>query len=539
MKLLLLLLRTRILAFFAGMSKNPKTGKPRGTGFYILMGVLFLYVGVVFLGLFAALFGGLGAVVLSTENAWLYFAAALLIATALAFVGSVFATVSQLYEAKDNQFLLSMPIPPRTVLASRMIFLLLYNLLFTSVVLLPALAIYLTVGTAMCALSAWGILALLLSVPLAPTLSLVLSLIVGYLVALLLRRAKNPALVQTALSLLFLGVYFVLYFSYVNNAETIFENFDQLIAPIIPVFTRAFYPFYLFGLGATGQFLWGLLGLAIFALPAFLVFFVISRTFLRFAVGGGSTRRTVYHRRTMRTAPAVLSLMKKDISHLLHSSAYFVNAGLGLIFLLAAAVAVLFVDVSPLRELLDRDAVCALLGAAILFLLSMTFITAPSLSVEAKTLWMLRSFPLSGRQVLGGKVLSQVILCAPICLLASVSVIIVSRPSFLAAVGVLLLPQICNLLLALYGMILGALFPRFVWQSEAEAVKQGLAVFLAMFGGWFIVGILCGIGLLLALFLGGAVALLGVSLLSLGVTVLLAYILFNPMAKRFESLVLP
>ena len=37
-----------------------------------------------------------------------------MMALTLSFVGSVFATQNQLYDANDNEFLLSMPIPPIT-----------------------------------------------------------------------------------------------------------------------------------------------------------------------------------------------------------------------------------------------------------------------------------------------------------------------------------------------------------------------------------------------------------------------------------------
>ena len=46
------------------------------------------------------------------------FATAGLMALGLSVFGSVFATQSQIYDAKDNGLLLSMPIPPRTILLS-------------------------------------------------------------------------------------------------------------------------------------------------------------------------------------------------------------------------------------------------------------------------------------------------------------------------------------------------------------------------------------------------------------------------------------
>ena len=50
---------------------------------------------------------------------WLYFAMAGTMALALSMLGSVFMTQAQLYDAKDNERLLSMPIPPKYILLTR------------------------------------------------------------------------------------------------------------------------------------------------------------------------------------------------------------------------------------------------------------------------------------------------------------------------------------------------------------------------------------------------------------------------------------
>ena len=50
---------------------------------------------------------------------WLYFAMAGTAALAFSMLGSVFMTQAQLYDAKDNERLLSMPIPPKYILLTR------------------------------------------------------------------------------------------------------------------------------------------------------------------------------------------------------------------------------------------------------------------------------------------------------------------------------------------------------------------------------------------------------------------------------------
>ena len=67
---------------------------------------------------------------LETGLAWMYFALAGLSCIAISVVGSIFATQSYLYEAKDNELLLSMPIPVSYILASRLLALLVLEFAF-------------------------------------------------------------------------------------------------------------------------------------------------------------------------------------------------------------------------------------------------------------------------------------------------------------------------------------------------------------------------------------------------------------------------
>ena len=74
------------------------------------------------------------APLLSAGLGWLYFALAGILAVVLAVVGSVFLTQATLYEAKDNELLLSLPIPPSKILLARMLSLYVQNFLFGGLV---------------------------------------------------------------------------------------------------------------------------------------------------------------------------------------------------------------------------------------------------------------------------------------------------------------------------------------------------------------------------------------------------------------------
>ena len=101
-------------SYFYDAKKNKKRSKGAVIGYIALfvllmagmLGGIFAFLSVTLCGTLAGL--GVG---------WLYFALMGLLAVFLGAFGSVFNTFSGLYLAKDNDLLLAMPIPVRTLMA--------------------------------------------------------------------------------------------------------------------------------------------------------------------------------------------------------------------------------------------------------------------------------------------------------------------------------------------------------------------------------------------------------------------------------------
>ena len=108
-------------------------------GFTVLFVVLM--VGVLG-GLFTLLSLAMCESMAQVGMSWLYFTIMTLLAAFLGIFGSVFNTYSTLYMAKDNDLLLSLPIPVRTIMAARLVSVYLMGLMYSAVVLLPAIIVY-------------------------------------------------------------------------------------------------------------------------------------------------------------------------------------------------------------------------------------------------------------------------------------------------------------------------------------------------------------------------------------------------------------
>lgn len=131
-------------SYFYDAKKNKARSKAAITGYIVLFVILMVGIlGGMFTFLSVSLCGALTAVGFD----WLYFAIMSLLAILLGAFGSVFNTYSGLYLAKDNDLLLSMPIPVGTIMVSRLLGVYLMGLMYSGVVIIPAAAVYLIIAS--------------------------------------------------------------------------------------------------------------------------------------------------------------------------------------------------------------------------------------------------------------------------------------------------------------------------------------------------------------------------------------------------------
>ena len=95
------LIKIRLQGILLRQTKSSKKNQGNSIGKIVLMGLLFAYVGVVFCGMFGMLFSSLIEPLQLMGIDWLYFAIMSLMIIMLCFIGSVFLTQHEIYQAKD------------------------------------------------------------------------------------------------------------------------------------------------------------------------------------------------------------------------------------------------------------------------------------------------------------------------------------------------------------------------------------------------------------------------------------------------------
>lgn len=515
------LLKKQLLEISQSFIKS-KDGKSRSQVTSILLLLLFA---VILFGTFGILFSGLALMLceplVQAGLGWSYFVYFSLIASLVGVIGNVFMTYNSLYRAKDNDLLLSLPIPVGNILVVRLLGVYLVGLLFCAFVFLPAVIVYwITVSFRFATVCGGVLLLLCLSV-----FVLVLSCLLGWLVAKISRKLKHKSLVTVVFSLLFIGVYYFFYFKVSDYLQLLFSKAEQIGSAV----KRFAFPLYLLGRAGEGDALSLLVTVLVHAALLALTVFLLSRSFLHLATSSGAAAGSAYRAdRSVKCRGMDRALLSREFRRFWGSANYMLNCGMGTIFMILAGGAAL-VKGEFLRDLLSSDALpipgigLVMFCGALCMLASMNTISAPSVSLEGNTLWLLQSLPVPPRQALFAKLELHFLLSEPPLLFCALCLIFALRPAWTEIVLLLLLPTVFCFFSACFGLWLNLRHPNLTWKNEVTPIKQSLSVFLAMFSG-MIFGLLFILGYV---FVGLKIGAVLWSVLFLLLAALLAFLLFR------------
>ncbi|MCI6855034.1 MAG: hypothetical protein MR908_06940 [Firmicutes bacterium] len=493
------LVKKQLMELGAFFYQSAKKGKRRSKGSLIMYALLMVYVVVAMGWMFYLLADTLCEPLVNAGLGWLYFAIVGLMAIVAGVFGSIFTAYSGLYRAKDNELLLSMPVKPSALLLARMTSIFVMSFDFTLVVMVPSILVYHMKGFGGAASVASQIMVTLL----VSLFALVLSCVLGWLMGLISAHLKGSVkrLISIVVTLGLLGGYFYVYTKVYNYLQLILINGDKIGSTV----RKALFPVYHMGLACEGK----AGSLAIFAgmvIALFaLVYLLLSVSFIKIAIAKDTVVKARYEQKTMKAGSQLGALLKKEAKRFTGSTVYLINCGLGTVAFLAGAVMVM-VKADYLNQFIEMlnqmmpgaDSMIPLALAGMLGLVTaMNDITAPSVSLEGKNIWILQSMLVHAWMVLKAKLMLHVIVTlipAVICIV-SVSVVLGISPVEGVLVGMFELLFI--VLGAAVGLAVNLKLPNLNWVNETVVIKQSMAVMIAIFGSWLEVLVLGGLYFLL------------------------------------------
>ena len=498
-----ILLKKQMAEIFRSYFYNQKKNTKRSTASSITCIVLFA---LLMIGIFGGIFGFLAYTMCSPfyslNLGWMYFVIMGLISIALGSFGSVFNTYAGLYLAKDNDLLLSLPIPVSAIMTARLLGVYLMGLMYSGIVSLSAVIVYLiTAGFSVRALICGLLYVFIISV-----IVLILSCLLGWVVARVSQKLKSKSFVTVLISLVGIGLYYFCFYRAQDVIQNIIANATTYGANL----KGSAYFLYAFGRIGEGSWpstlAWLLSVGVIFALTLAL----LQHSFIKVATGTGTGTPGRKAREgkeisgskqlDLRVRSVRRALFGKELSRLTSSAGYMLNCSLGTLMLAILAIAIaikadyfqnLLAQMSLSADMFALFIVCAVCIAA-----ATNDMAQPSVSLEGKNIWILQTLPVPAWDVLKAKLSVQLVLTAPLAALCFVVTAIFLSLSLVHFILGLVFVIGFVLLMALFDLFLGLKMPNLNWTNELTPIKQSFGIMIAMFGGWIYIGIIVALYLL-------------------------------------------
>lgn len=477
-----LLVKKQMQELFRGFFIDRKTNRARSRTSMVvaILGFVLVMAGVLG-GMFTSLSLSLASPLAALDLGWMYFAIMSLLGILLGVFGSVFNTYSSLYLAKDNDLLLSLPIRPRAIIISRLMSVYLMGLMYSAVATVPAVIVWwIKAGVTVSNLIGGVLLVLLVSL-----FVLLLSCLLGWVVARVSLRLKNRSVVVVLLSLVFIGLYYFFYY----KAQELIQDLLANALTYGESVRRSAYIVYLVGRVGEGDWLAVAIVTAAVAILTAIAWLLLSRTFLQIATATPSAAKRAYREKPMRLRSPERALLSKELRRFVSSANYMLNCGFSTVLLPIAGIALLWKG-NQLLIVLDEVFGAApgggalLLCAAVCMLAGMNDMAAPSVSLEGKSLWLLQSLPVAPWTVLRAKLSAQLWVTVPPVLLCSVCAAVAIRASAPELLALLLLPVLYCVFMASLGLALGTLRANIHWTNEVTPIKQSMTIILVLLASW-------------------------------------------------------
>lgn len=455
---------------------------------------LFLFLGLILCAYSYLLAAGLGAAGMK-EVIPSY---AIAITGVITLFFTILKTNGILFAYRDYDLLMSLPLKTGVVITSRFITMYLMNLGITAAAMISMGIGYVSLGNPGAAFYPMWLLIIILA-PLIPTS---IATLIGAVVIWISSRFRYANIATVIVSFLF--VIAVLAGSMLmGNADPDAFNVEQLrnIGEVILTQTHRLYPpSALVYQAVVGMKISAFLLFAVISVAWYAVFIVL----ISFRYKSMNTGLMTFHSKSnyklegLKRSSPIKAMVKKEWKRFYTCPIYILNMGMGMLlavlvsgacFLMGAEKLELYLGIPGLGGQFER-----ILPFFTPVLLGMTSTTAVSLSLEGKSLWILKSIPMMQEDIYKGKICFNLLLVLPASLLCSVLLALRIPAGLLTILFLFVTPVVYGCFTSVAGMWLNLKMPNYAWTSETAVVKQSAASITGM-----MLGMLNGIAPILVL----------------------------------------
>ena len=386
-----------------------------------------------------------------------------------------------IFNSKDHDLLASLPISKKVIVASKLINVYIFNLLIIAIIMVPVYITYINTASYSPNFFLLAIISIL-TIPIIPT---TIAVFLNSIITIISTHFKYKKIIQTILMLILMV--FSLYFAYeMNNSLELdilnisgsFNNFFNTFYPPTKYFINM-----LVDNNINSMLIF--IGISILSIIALIIFLSI---FYNKVTNKISVRaQHIVNFKRISNQSYFTNLVKKDIKRVMYSPNFLLNSCMGLILLILIPIILLFVNINNIENIpITEEILIKYLPIIFAFLILLSSTTSSLISLEGKSIYILKMLPIKFSKIWQSKVLSNYI----IILIASLISLIIFNFSLNLTlktnIEIIMIILSSGLFISLYGLVINLVFPNFSWKSEIKVIKQSASSFITVITGLLI-----------------------------------------------------
>lgn len=401
-----------------------------------------------------------------------------------------------LFEAKDYEMLVSLPIKPSAIVTSR--FLAMYggNFIFTCLTMIPSSLVYILYTKP--GVGFYGMI--FLSLFLAPLIPMTVAAGVGALIMTIASRMKYKNFVMIVAFFAFTFGIIFLSFRLGNTKSVDLSNLSTVMMKQI---NHIYPPSLLYTKALVEYDVISFLFFAMLSIGVFLLFVtIVGRNYVSVCSAlHVQTAKNNYVWKELKINSPLLALYQKELKKYFSLPLYVLNTAIGnfMVVLLAGAVCFYGVDkVGTISEIPGFSTIFANVAPIILGgMATISVSTASAISLEGKQWWIPLSLPIKAKTLFDSKILVGLTLSIPTSLLSSTLIAIAVPFNPAGYVYLFITPLVYDVFIAVLGIFINIRLPIFDWDNPTIVIKQSAAILLTLLFG--MLGFVAPLGLVFLL----------------------------------------
>ncbi len=419
-----------------------------------------------------------------------------LIVAILIIMEGIYKVGSLIFNCKDDDMLLSLPIKKSTIVFIRILKFYTFEVLYGSLFLIPAIIAYVTRVSVSPIFGVVSVLAILL----LPVIPIAISTVVGVITTATSAKFRNKSIIQIIVSMA--ALIGILYLSF--NMQGLMINMGENAGKINDAISKFYYPAAAYSKLCVN---FDIRELFIFIGVNILVFlatiFVISKVYFKINSSVKITQKSNSKKNyNMKVNKPQIALIKKEFKRAINTPVLITNAVFGMVLLVIACIAVAIkfdaIYTIPQENLpFTPDKIKEYVPIILVMLLTFGSLTSSTtssmISLEGKAFTTLKSLPVKPYTVIMSKVHTAILMMMPFVIISDLIFYIRFKFNIidilLTTIASILLPFIAELI----GILVNLKCPELKADTDAEVVKQSRSANISTMLGFILMMIISGI----------------------------------------------